>query len=242
MRERTPVLVSAHRCGAGDDKAGQNGLHALYTSVEMGADYIEFDVQRLISGEFVISHDVPHEGVELVAYETLLKALAGRGGAHIDLKFDSPAYLYDDPSLPYEVDAVRAAVEILGGPERIVVTTNYVHSVRAIRDWADDRGIELKVGLSLGRPTRGMPWGERVAIRRGEIFPEQLMADSRANVVCVHHALATLNVARWAKVNGYPMLVWTVDDGPHLRTWLRPGAAWMVTSNHPRLALSLRTS
>lgn len=236
------VLVSAHRCGAGDDKAGENGLQALHTSVEMGADYVEFDVQRLITGDLVVSHDIPHEGVELLRYETILTALAGRAGAHIDLKFDSPDYLYDDPSLPYEVDAVRTALDILGGPDRMVVTTNHVHSVRAIREWADRRTVDVKVGLSLGRATKGLTWGERLAVRRGELLPARLMADSGANVVCAHHALATLNVARWAKAHALPLLVWTVDDGPHLRTWLRPGAAWMVTSNHPRLALSLRTS
>lgn len=237
------MLVSAHRCGAGDDKAAENGLRALHASVEMGADYIEFDVQRLPDGEFVIAHDLPHDdGVELLGYERILRAVAGRVGAHIDLKFDSPEYLYDDSALPYEVDAVRTAIDILGGPERIVVTTNHVHSVRALRDWADRRGISLKVGLSLGRSTKGMSWSESLAVRRGELFPDRIMASSGANVVCVHHALATLNVARWARANGLPMLVWTVDDGPHLRSWLRPGAAWMVTSNHPRLALSLRTS
>jgi glycerophosphoryl diester phosphodiesterase len=239
---RTPVLVSAHRCGAGADKELENGLEALDTSVEMGADYIEFDVQRLASGEFVVSHEVPHEGIETTSYASILEAIAARGaGAHIDFKFESPEYLYDDPSATYEVDATRIALEIMGGPERLCVTTNHVHSVRAIRDWADTVGLdEMLVGLSLGRPTHGLTWGERLAVRRAELMPERLMAESRANLVCVHHALATLNVARWARRNGYPMLVWTVDDGAHLRSWLRPGRAWMVTSNHPRLALTVR--
>lgn len=237
---KTPVLVSAHRCGAGDDRAGENGLHALWHSVEMGADYVEFDVQRLRSGELVVSHDVPHEGVELLPYETVLKALAGRAGAHIDLKFDSPAYLYDDPALPYEVDAARIALDLMGGPEHIVVTTNHPHSVRALRDWSEDRGIDLLVGLSLGRDTRGMPLRETLDVRRNELFPRRLIERSRANLVCAHHLLASAGAARWARHHGLPLLVWTVDDGPHLRMWLRPGAAWMVTSNHPQLALSLR--
>ena len=32
-------------------------------------------------------------------------------------------------------------------------------------------------------------------------------------------------------------LVWTVDPPLLLRWWMRPGAAWMVTTNHPALAL-----
>jgi glycerophosphoryl diester phosphodiesterase len=34
--------------------------------------------------------------------------------------------------------------------------------------------------------------------------------------------------------------VWTVDTEESLRYWLRPGRAWLVTTNHPGLALSLR--
>jgi len=85
-----------------------------------------------------------------------------------------------------------------------------------------------------------LPRREALAIRLAELIPNRLMAESRANVVCVQHVLATLHVRAWARRRQLPMLVWTVDDRAHLRHWLRPGAAWMVTSNHPRLALSLR--
>lgn len=234
------VLISAHRCGAGDDRDGENGLQALQHSIDLGVDFVEFDVQRLLSGEFVVSHDIPHEGRELLAYEEILRALGDKAGAHIDFKFDSPEYLYDDVNLPYEIDAVKAAIGILKDPARVLITTHHVHSVRAIRDWADAEGVDLKVGLSLGRLTRGMAWHERVATRYRELFPSRMIAQSRANVVVVHHSLATLNVRRWAHHQGLPLLVWTVDDAPHLRWWLRDGMAWLVTSNHPALALDTR--
>lgn len=234
------VLISAHRCGAGDDREGENGLQALQHSIDLGVDFVEFDVQRMLTGEFVISHDIPHEGRELVAYEDILTALGDRVGAHIDFKFDSPDYLYDDVHLPYEIDAVKTALRILNNPDRVLVTTNHVHSVRAVRDWADAEGLHLKVGLSLGRVTRGMAWHERLGIRCSELFPSRLIRESRANIVVVHHSLATLNVQRWARRQGLPLLVWTVDDAPHLRWWLRDGMAWLVTSNHPALALDTR--
>lgn len=234
------VLISAHRCGAGDDREGENGLQALQHSIDLGVDFVEFDVQRMLSGDFVISHDIPHEGRELLAYEEILRALGDRVGAHLDFKFDSPDYLYDDFNLPYEIDAVKTAIEILGDPTRVLVTTNHVHSVRAVRNWADAEDLHLKVGLSLGRLTRGMAWRERLATRYSELFPSRIIEESRANVVVVHHSLATLNVQRWARTRGLPLLVWTVDDAPHLRWWLRDGMAWLVTSNHPALALDTR--
>jgi glycerophosphoryl diester phosphodiesterase len=36
------------------------------------------------------------------------------------------------------------------------------------------------------------------------------------------------------------LLVWTVDDPVSLRYWLRPGRAWLVTTNVPGRALALR--
>jgi glycerophosphoryl diester phosphodiesterase len=37
-------------------------------------------------------------------------------------------------------------------------------------------------------------------------------------------------------------VVWTVDTRGALRHWMRPGRAWLVTTNHPALALQLRAA
>ena len=47
-------------------------------------------------------------------------------------------------------------------------------------------------------------------------------------------------VAGFARRARLPLLVWTVDHPLLLRYWLRPGRAWMVTTNRPELALSIR--
>ena len=43
-RRRDPVLISAHRMGAGKDRDRENSLDALETSLALGVDYVEFDV------------------------------------------------------------------------------------------------------------------------------------------------------------------------------------------------------
>lgn len=226
MPAKDPVLVSAHRCGAGDDVAGQNGLHALEHSLALGVDYIEFDVRRLPDGRRVVSHDVPGEGLDLIEYDAVLTALDGRAGAHIDLKTEG-----------CELEVVRRALEVLPA-DRIVATTGSEAGCRALVEFARAEGLPLRVGLSLGPNVKGLtPWRAILFLRR-QLFPTARLAASGANVVCAQHWLAALTLRRFARRRGLDLLVWTVDSPTELRWWLRPGRAWMVTTNHPDRALS----
>lgn len=258
IRERAPVLVSAHRCGAGTDRTRENSRAALDEAVGLGVEYVEFDVQRLACGSLVLLHDdevevagrrVPLDRLTLaelrrihpdvLGYDEVLRALAGRARAHVDLKFTSPPAAYAVPSATHEVAAARRAVELLGA-DAVVVTTLEDDSVRAVRDWADAEGLDLLVGLSLGRSVRGLPVVRQVRTRWSELRPHLRLTGSRANLVVAKHTLARLGVAAYARRRGLPLLVWTVDTERSLRYWMRPGRAWLVTSNEPALALRVR--
>ncbi|QIG43148.1 glycerophosphodiester phosphodiesterase [Nocardioides anomalus] len=208
------VLVSAHRMGAGGDRTRENSLEALEASLALGVDYVEFDVWPRGDGTFVVAHDPEHD--RGLAYGAVLDAVRGRARGHVDLKVRTR----EDA-----VAAARQAVAVLGA-EALVVTMGGAGCVRAVRDWADAEGLTLAVGLSLGRAR--------------ELFPHRKVRRSRANVVVAHHTLARLGLAAFARRRGLPLLVWTVDTEDSLRYWLRPGRAWLVTTNHPGLALSLR--
>lgn len=239
MAVNQPVLVSAHRCGAGDDPLGENSLHALEHSLALGADFVEFDVRRRADGHYLVSHDLPDDGVEVLAYDALLDILQDRAGAHIDLKFGSPVALYSELGACYEIEVATRALKRLPA-HRIVLTTGRWRAARALRDWADAEGLDLLVGLSIGSSLRGLGlWSAYLSVWR-QLHPERRLDRSRANVLCANHALAALALARLARRRGLPLLVWTVDQPTLLRWWMRRGAAWMVTTNHPGLALHLR--
>jgi glycerophosphoryl diester phosphodiesterase len=118
-----------------------------------------------------------------------------------------------------------------------VVTTGSDRAVRAVRAWADGRGLDLLVGLSIGRGVRGLPVREQLRILREDLRPGRRLRASGATVVAANHWLALFGVARIARREGLRLLVWTVDGRAGLRWWLRPGRAWLVTTNHPALAL-----
>ena len=240
MRPRRPggqVLISAHRMGAKGDRSRENSLPALEEALALGVDYVEFDVWRREDGSYVVAHDPEHDlGL---AYEVVLAAFDGRARAHIDLKFTSPHEAYE-AGTAWEVEAARRAVEVLG-QDRMIVTTGHDLAVRAVRDWGDAEGLDLMVGLSLGRSVRNLSWLRRIEVRRSELFPHVRLREARANLVVAHHALARLGVAAYARRRGLPLLVWTVDAPRALRYWTRPGRAWLVTTNQPGLALTVRS-
>lgn len=191
--------------------------------------FVEFDLQ-LEDGRVVVAHDVG--GAEDLEPEQVLLALADAGaGAHLDLKFGTA-----DGAL--EIAAVARAVELLG-LERLVVTTGREEVLRALRGWAEERGLALRLGLSLGQDVAGRPLREQVAIRWSELRPRRRLEGCGADVVVAHWSLARLGVAGWARRHGVPLVVWTVDADRELRHWLAPGRAWLVTTNRPERALEL---
>ena len=123
------MLISAHRFGAGRTGTWRTRSRARGV-LTLGVDYVEFDVQRLNDGTFVVFHDdwvavddrrLPVmadplssrcSGIVVRYDDVLSRSTAGR--AHIDLKFTSPDEAYADPEATYEVAAVRRALEVLG--------------------------------------------------------------------------------------------------------------------------------
>jgi glycerophosphoryl diester phosphodiesterase len=172
-------------------------------------------------------------------YDDVLAALKGVKQAHIDLKFVSPESAYADSDATYEVAATKQALEILGVGQFFIITTLEDRSVRAVRDWADGVGLDLLVGLSLGRDTAEMSLVEAVRTRLSEFFPGARIRGSRANLVVCHQRIARYTVARFARRRGLPLLVWTVDEPEALAYWLAPDAAWLVTTNYPERAIGL---
>lgn len=255
------VLISAHRGGCGRRREVENTLDALHHAVATGSDYVEFDVQRTLDGQYLLVHDdrVHVNGAvrlirdlhastvddllgRRVRFDEALALLAAHGlKAHLDFKFSSPATA-GPTATAWEVEATRIALAHLA-PSDFIVTTTEDHSVRLLRDWADAHDVPLVVGLSIGRHRlTGMAWWQQVRWRVEELFPGRRVRSCRANLVVAHRLLARARLLTWAHANGLPVLVWTVDSPAELRRLLADPRVWMVTSNFPERGLGLRAS
>lgn len=214
------TLVSAHRCLSAE---------AIEAAIALGADFVEIDVQRCADGSLVLHHenvDIAPPGA--LGYADALALIAGRVRLHLDLKV-----------VGGEVAIAAQAVERLGA-DGLLVTTLDDDGVRAIRDWADAEGHDLLVGLSLGRGLHDIPVLHGIRVRFTELFPGERYRDAGANLAVAHHWLARLRVRSFARRHRLPLLVWTVDTPRSLAYWMRPGRAWLVTTNEPAVALGLR--
>ncbi len=216
------TLISAHRCLTAEE---------IEHAIGLGVDYVEFDVQRVSDGSLVLLHDLVDElPPDTITYDEALDLLAGRMRAHLDLKLRGG-----------EIPIVAAAIERLG-TDHLLVTTGHDDAVRALRAWGDEQGLDLHVGLSLGRGVKGFSLWHAIKVRVSELFPGVRYRQSRANVVVAHHTLARLRVRRFAVRHRLPLLVWTVDTERSLAYWMRPGRTWLVTTNEPETALRLRAA
>jgi glycerophosphoryl diester phosphodiesterase len=74
------VLVIAHR-GASYDLP-ENTLPAFERAIEVGADYVEFDVHNDLS----VTHDRPRRGVAYPTLDEVLELCRGRIGVMVELK------------------------------------------------------------------------------------------------------------------------------------------------------------
>lgn len=239
------ALVSAHRGGAGDDRAAENTLAAFEAAIAMGCDYVEFDVRLTADGHPVVFHDDELPGgvggrsiarhrldelsdSSLVSLDAVLELIRGRIGAHVDLKVRS-----------HEIWIVEHVVARLG-TDRVVVTTAEDSSVRQLRRWSREHAPELLVGLSSSARAAGPHRLARLRVRVESAFPRLRLRLSGANLVVAHKSVARVTLKAYARRRGLPLLVWTVDRPDELAYWMNDPDVWIVTTNHPQRAFDAR--
>ncbi|GEL93406.1 glycerophosphodiester phosphodiesterase [Cellulomonas composti] len=243
------TLVSAHRGGVGRERRREGTLASIDEASRLGVDLVEIDVRVLADGSTVLQHDPTtrlrgrrravssldlatfRASTGRATFDEALGLLAGRAGAHVDLKSDPTSDLAGSPP-QWAVGTARRAVERLGAAH-VVVTSEDDAVVAAVRAWSRAAAPGLRVGLSMQRAPGG-PDRERV---RGALADRLAACD--ATLVVAHHRLARTHLAAVADGAGLPMLVWTVDRTRDLAYWL-DDRAWAVTTNRPATALRVR--
>ena len=104
----TPLVI-AHRGATWDEP--ENTLPAFRRAIELGADYVEFDVHATRDGRLVVVHDRPRPSRAYPALEEVLELTTGRIGVMLELK---RPYLYP------RHDVVRRTLELVDDEAVIV--------------------------------------------------------------------------------------------------------------------------
>jgi glycerophosphoryl diester phosphodiesterase len=243
------VAVSAHQ--GGSESAPGGTFEAYRSSVETGAEYVEFDIRRTADGEFVVYHDdhvtsdhASHAGKgrtpvgqltrprlnELAGYPVplvgeVMELITGNAVGHLDLK-----------DVGGELEVISLALDILGADGFVATTLEDVSVARIKRHFP-----RVRTALSLGRDLTGVSPVRWIRTRCGELFPLRRIRDCGADWVAVHHRLATATVLATCARHAIGAMVWTVNDEASIDRFLSDRRVSVLITDRPGFTVRRRT-
>jgi glycerophosphoryl diester phosphodiesterase len=225
------VLVVAHRGASAG--AVDNSLDAFEQAIAIGADLIEFDVRRTRDDQLIAFHDGAVGGRPVAA---LTRAEIGETVGHIPPLLDEVLELTRgriglDVELK-EDGYVERVLATLDGVDGVVVTSFLDDVVAEVKRIAPAVRAGLLVGVGRTRQV--------VRTRLSELSPVPRARACGADLVAMHHALASLGALRRTADAGLPVFVWTVNDEALLRRFLADPRIEAVITDVPARALHLR--
>jgi glycerophosphoryl diester phosphodiesterase len=209
-------------------------------AVAAGADYVEFDVRRTLDGTLVALHEARAgrgcpvtsvsysrlcelAGREVPRIAEVMRLLAGRAIAHIDLK-----------DAGCTVAVTRLGLELVG-PAGMIVTTGDREVVARLKGQFPDVPVGLSIGGGLARAVRSVTPVLKTVVSRTE-----LAAAEMADWAVIQRRLARAEVLAHCQRRGIKTMVWTVNADRALARWVAtPGVDALVT-DRPARAISLR--
>lgn len=230
-------LVIAHR-GA-SSYALENTMEAFELAIELGSDFIEFDVRKTIDDVLVIHHDpeIKTSGqtimlndinyaqlLALAPYpvptlENVLIAFKKRVKFDIELKEGG-----------YEVFFLDFVLEQLKRNE-FIITSFYDETISTIKK----QSPKIKAGLILGMDKpRNL-----VATRYTELFPWNRLKKCGADFAAPHYKLLNPLFMQTAARKHFPIFAWTVDEPEVIKKLIRQKVQGIIT-NKPDLAVTIR--
>jgi glycerophosphoryl diester phosphodiesterase len=245
------VVRIGHRGAAA--LAPENTLASFRRAVELGVDFVEFDVLDLADGTLVLAHsddllEVSHGAAaghvrplrldelrevapQLPTFEEALELLTGTDvGLHVDVK-----------CLRHGRE-VGAALHRHGVVDRAVASSHWAPTLRDLRVAAPD----LPVGLTYPEDRHGLarrrllaPLVPSTVAKLARVLPRRLprwLRATRASVAMLHFAVVSSAVIEACRRADVALWTWTVNEAELLARVVGLGVDGVV-SDDPRLFL-----
>lgn len=229
------VLVIAHR-GA-SNLAPENTLKAFQKAIELGADYIEFDVHQSKDGEIIIMHDANtfrmtgKSGIlKKMTFEELKKLETGDG--------EKIPTLHELIKLAKGKIALNCEVKVRGLEENLVKILQKADIIEStiISSFKNDillkiQDIEPRVRLAALRPSRTQ-WITSL------ISPKKLIITAVKNrFYAVNPRLFFVNRKFIERAHNHDLKVfpWTVDSEKKIKKLVKIGVDGIITNNISRM-------
>jgi glycerophosphoryl diester phosphodiesterase len=232
-RQSQPVMVIAHRGASA--AAPENTLAAFRLGAELGADFVELDVQESADGEVVVVHDsdlMKVGGSPLKIWEAPAAALRAVDiGSRKGPEFSAERV----PTLAEVFAASKGRVRV------VVELKSYGHSQRL-----EERVVEIVEAAGVADETIFMSLDHDMIRRLKQLRPSwrvgALVAKAigdlttlGADFLAVEASLATRSFVRRAHRAGQEVYVWTVNDPAWMLAAMGRGVDGLIT-DHPDIA------
>jgi glycerophosphoryl diester phosphodiesterase len=234
---RPKVTVAAHR--GYSLVAPENTLAAFRKSIEVGADYVELDVQETKDGRLIVNHDRDMMRVagdpRRVAELTLAEIKTLDVGRRIGPEFVGERV----PTLDEVIDQTRGKIGLQIELKYYAKDDGLAEKVAALIDRLKFEAECVVISLDYEALLKAKARNPRV--KTAAIITYALGDVNRLDVdaLSVHTKFIDNRLLREAKTQGKPVYAWTVDDPHQMLALIERGVSSLVT-NVPSLAVSLR--
>lgn len=223
-------LIIAHR---GDHtSAPQNSMEAFEAAINLGVDFIEFDVRRTKDGAYIIMHDGEIAGVPVgsltfgeiiditrstpLLLEDVLESCGGRIGLDIDLKEDG-----------YVSDILKAVGRY--NIEQVIYTSFIDDALREVR--------LLQPSATTGLIVESLPSFDAV---HDELSFVARMEECGSNLIVPRRDIAKSFAVQKCNKNGMLSMVWTVNSDDELEQFIMMPEVYAIITDMPKRALAIR--
>lgn len=229
--------IIAHR-GASFLAKHENTLEAFQLAIDIGADYVEFDIRKTYDDKLVIFHNesINDKAINALTYKELCRETTAdsykipllnevlelcRGKIKLDIELKEAGYekqIISMVSALYDYDSYMMKSFI----DRAVATIKHINP-------------DINAGLLLGYKN-----GD-IKRRFNEYFPERRLKACNADFVSPHYKLATPAFIRRMHLMRKKVYIWTVNDTNLLEKYISRNADGIITDK-PDAGIFIRKS
>lgn len=227
--------IIAHR-GASFLAKHENTLESFQLAIDIGADYVEFDIRQTLDHSLIIFHDPDFEGTNInsVTYEDLCRKTEKKGF--------KPPLLVDVLKLCQGKIKLDIELKETGYESSVIAIVKefFDYDMFTIKSFLDTAVARVKAIDS--RITTGLLLGYHkgdVKRRIHEYFPERRIHACRADFVSPYYQLATREFLHRMHARHCKVYIWTVDDPTLMGKYIKRGVDGIIT-NKPDAGLYIR--
>jgi len=231
MNEKKRVLIIGHR-GA-SNIAPENTLKAFQKAIELGADYIEFDIHQSKDGEIVIMHDsntlrtTGHDGKirEMTLKE--LQLLDCGEGERIPTLHEIIEITKGKIGLQIEVCAAGMAEQLISILKEEDLIESSIISSFQYKELLNIQKLEPKLKLATLEPII-TGWS-----KNWEYHSEILHKVIKNNYFAIHprQHLVNQELINHAHKNNIKVNIWTVNSKAAMKKFIQMGVDGIITDN-----------